>query len=138
MTKRAIELTNTRYRLGYHVSAPSGWINDPNGFCYFDGYYHVFYQHHPYSAEWGPMHWAHARSKDLVHWESLPLALTPEDQEDEGGCFSGSAIEKMVCCICSIQDITIMETMIQIIFGKIKTWRIVRMAFTLLNMKKIL
>ncbi|WP_422387823.1 hypothetical protein [Enterococcus faecium] len=45
MTKKAIELTNTRYRLGYHVSAPSGWINDPNGFCYFDGYYHVGNDH---------------------------------------------------------------------------------------------
>jgi len=95
MTKRdAIELTNTRYRLGYHVSAPSGWINDPNGFCYFDGYYHVFFQHHPHSAEWGPMHWGHARSKDLVHWEELPIALTPGDKEDEDGCFSGSAIVK--------------------------------------------
>ncbi|MGX4685352.1 glycoside hydrolase family 32 protein [Vagococcus sp. JNUCC 83] len=95
MTKKeAIELTNSRYRLGYHVSAPSGWINDPNGFCYFDGYYHVFFQHHPHSAEWGPMHWGHARSKDLVHWESLPIALTPGDKEDEDGCFSGSAIEK--------------------------------------------
>lgn len=94
MIKKAIELINTRYRLGYHVSAPSGWINDPNGFCYFNGYYHVFYQHHPYSAEWGPMHWGHARSKDLVHWESLPIALTPGDKEDEDGCFSGSAIEK--------------------------------------------
>lgn len=92
--KEAIELTNSRYRLGYHVSAPSGWINDPNGFCYFDGYYHVFFQHHPHSAEWGPMHWGHARSKDLVHWESLPIALTPGDKEDEDGCFSGSAIEK--------------------------------------------
>lgn len=95
MTKKEpIELTNSRYRLGYHVAAPSGWINDPNGFCYFDGYYHVFYQHYPYSAEWGPMHWGHARSKDLVHWESLPIALTPGDKEDEDGCFSGSAIEK--------------------------------------------
>ncbi|WP_462258874.1 glycoside hydrolase family 32 protein [Vagococcus teuberi] len=95
MTKKEpIELTNSRYRLGYHVAAPSGWINDPNGFCYFDGYYHVFYQHYPYSVEWGPMHWGHARSKDLVHWESLPIALTPGDKEDEDGCFSGSAIEK--------------------------------------------
>ena len=92
--KEAIKLTNKRYRLDYHVSAPSGWINDPNGFCYFDGYYHVFFQHHPQSAEWGPMHWGHARSKDLVHWEELPIALTPGDKEDEDGCFSGSAIVK--------------------------------------------
>ncbi len=49
--KKMIELTNDRYRLGYHVSAPVGWINDPNGFCYYKGYYHIFYQYHPYSAD---------------------------------------------------------------------------------------
>lgn len=87
-----IKLTNTRYRLGYHIMAPSGWINDPNGFCYFQGYYHIFYQHYPDDSKWGPMHWGHARSKDLVHWETLPIALSPGDVEDEGGCFSGSAV----------------------------------------------
>lgn len=87
-----VKLTNTRYRLGYHVMATSGWINDPNGFCYFQGYYHIFYQHYPKAAQWGPMHWGHARSKDLVHWETLPIALTPGDKEDEDGCFSGSAV----------------------------------------------
>lgn len=92
--KQMIKLNNDRYRLGYHVSAPAGWINDPNGFCYYKGYYHIFYQYHPYSADWGPMHWGHARSKDLVHWESLPLALAPDTQADEDGCFSGSAIVK--------------------------------------------
>ena len=91
MTEK-IKLNNTRYRLGYHVMAPSGWINDPNGFCYFQGYYHIFYQHYPKAAKWGPMHWGHARSKDLVHWETLPIALTPGDKEDEDGCFSGSAV----------------------------------------------
>lgn len=94
MTKSPIALTNSRYRLGYHVAAPTGWINDPNGFCHFKGYYHIFYQHHPYSAEWGPMHWGHARSKDLVHWESLPIGLEPGSPEDKDGCFSGSAIVK--------------------------------------------
>lgn len=89
---KPIEITNDRYRLGYHVAAKSGWINDPNGFCYFKGYYHIFYQHYPFAAEWGPMHWGHARSKDLVHWETLPIALTPGDKEDESGCFSGSAV----------------------------------------------
>lgn len=89
-----IKLNNKRYRLGYHVMAPSGWINDPNGFCYFQGYYHIFYQHYPKAAHWGPMHWGHARSKDLVHWETLPIALTPGDKEDEDGCFSGSAVVK--------------------------------------------
>lgn len=89
---KKIKLNNTRYRLGYHIMAPSGWINDPNGFCYFQGYYHIFYQHYPNDSKWGPMHWGHARSKDLVHWETLPIALTPGDKEDEDGCFSGSAV----------------------------------------------
>lgn len=94
MTRDYIKLTNSRYRLGYHIAAPAGWINDPNGFCFFKGYYHIFYQYHPYSASWGPMHWGHARSQDLIHWENLPTALTPGDPEDKDGCFSGSAIVK--------------------------------------------
>ncbi|MGO2547038.1 glycoside hydrolase family 32 protein [Mammaliicoccus vitulinus] len=94
MTNEQIQITNDRYRLGYHVMPKSGWINDPNGFCYFNEYYHIFYQHYPYSPEWGPMHWGHARSKDLVHWEDLPIALTPGSTEDKDGCFSGSAIVK--------------------------------------------
>lgn len=90
-----VQLTSEKFRLGYHVMAPSGWINDPNGFCYFKGYYHIFYQYYPYSENVGsPMHWGHARSKDLIHWETLPIALTPGDPEDKDGCFSGSAIVK--------------------------------------------
>lgn len=95
MEKKIINVLNQRYRLGYHISAPSGWINDPNGFCYFKGYYHIFYQYYPYDSSWGPMHWGHARSKDLIHWETLPIALKPDAKGvDEGGCFSGSAIVK--------------------------------------------
>jgi beta-fructofuranosidase len=74
--------------------ADTGWINDPNGFCYYNGEYHLFYQYHPYSSEWGPMHWGHSKSKDLVKWESLPVALAPDMYYDANGCFSGSAIEK--------------------------------------------
>ena len=91
---KTIKVTNQRYRQQFHISTPGGWLNDPNGLCYFKGYYHVFYQFHPYSAEWGPMHWGHVRSRDLVHWEQLPVALVPGDPEDTGGCFSGSAIVK--------------------------------------------
>lgn len=91
---RLVHVTNRRYRQHFHIQTPAGWLNDPNGLCYFKGYYHVFYQFHPYSAEWGPMHWGHVRSKDLVHWEQLPVALVPGDPEDSGGCFSGSAIVK--------------------------------------------
>ena len=78
----------------YNISAPANWINDPNGFCYFNGEYHVFYQYHPYSSQWGPMHWGHVASKDLVNWKTKPIALAPTDEYDRDGCFSGSAIEK--------------------------------------------
>lgn len=88
--KKPMAVTNQRYRLGCHLMPPGGWINDPNGFSFFKGWYHIFYQYYPYAAEWGPMHWGHARSRDLVHWETLPAALAPDENED--GCFSGSAV----------------------------------------------
>lgn len=89
---KEVRLTNMRYRLKYHVAAKSGWINDPNGLVWFRGYYHAFFQYYPYGTSWGPMHWGHARSKDMIHWENLPVALAPDENDD--GCFSGSAIEK--------------------------------------------
>ncbi|GGK30137.1 invertase [Caldalkalibacillus thermarum] len=82
------------WRPVYHVSPPANWMNDPNGFCFFKGEYHLFYQHHPFSPEWGPMYWGHVKSKDLVFWEHLPIALAPGEAYDKNGCFSGSAIEK--------------------------------------------
>jgi beta-fructofuranosidase len=85
---------NQEYRLGYHVMAEIGWINDPNGFVYYNGEYHLFYQYFPYASHWGPMHWGHVKSKDLVKWKHLPVALAPDMYYDAGGCFSGSAIEK--------------------------------------------
>lgn len=77
----------------YHVTGGSGWINDPNGFSFYKDEYHLFYQYHPYSNEWGPMHWGHVTSKDLITWERLPLAMVPEEAYDNFGCFSGSGIE---------------------------------------------
>ncbi len=80
-------------RPAFHLSARTGWLNDPNGFSYYQGQYHMFYQYHPYNSYWGPMHWGHAVSSDLLHWTYLPAALAPDDVHDRDGCFSGSAIE---------------------------------------------
>lgn len=85
---------NPEYRQGIHLAAPVGWMNDPNGFVYYEGYYHLFYQFYPYDSVWGPMHWGHAKSKDLIHWEELPVALAPTEDYELDGCFSGSAIVK--------------------------------------------
>ncbi len=75
----------------YHFCPPANWMNDPNGTIYHNGYYHLFYQHNPYGDEWGHMHWGHARSTDLVHWEHLPIALWPSKELGEEHCFSGCA-----------------------------------------------
>lgn len=85
------------YRNQYHLQPFSKWSNDPNGLCYYNGYYHVFYQVHPFSLQWGPMFWGHARSRDLIHFEFLPLCLFPEKGSTEFGpgdgyMWSGCAI----------------------------------------------
>lgn len=79
-------------RPAYHLSSRIGWMNDPNGFSYYNGQYHLFYQYHPYTLQWGPMHWGHAVSTDLLHWDYLPCALAPDTEADAFGCFSGSAL----------------------------------------------
>ena len=76
-----------------HLRAPGNWINDPNGFIYYKGEYHLFYQYFPYAPRWGTMHWGHAVSPDLVHWEHLGVALLPTKDYDRSGVFSGSAME---------------------------------------------
>lgn len=82
------------HRPHYHFTAPSGWINDPNGLIYWQGAYHLFYQHNPEEARWGNISWGHAVSYDLVHWIHLPIALHPvPNSYDERGCWSGSAID---------------------------------------------
>ena len=89
-----------------HFTAPQNWINDPNGLIYFRGKYHIFYQHFPYTCEWGTMHWGHAISDDLMNFEHLPIALYPSKSYDHNGCFSGSAIiyqDKLYLYYTSIQ-----------------------------------
>ena len=77
----------------FHLTPLVGWMNDPNGFCYYRGQFHLFYQYHPFSRQWGPMHWDHAVTSDLLHWMYMPCALAPDTAADAGGCFSGSAVE---------------------------------------------
>ncbi len=80
---------NEQHRPQFHFSPEKNWMNDPNGLIFYQGEYHLFYQYFPDSTVWGPMHWGHTVSKDLIHWEHLPIALYP----DENGCiFSGSIV----------------------------------------------
>lgn len=86
------KLIKKENRPSFHLSARTGWMNDPNGFSYYNGEYHMFYQYHPYDSHWGPMHWGHAVSRDLLQWKYLPAALAPDEFYDRDGCFSGSAL----------------------------------------------
>lgn len=79
------------YRPVFHFRPPARWMNDPNGTMFHNGYYHVFYQHHPFGDTHGPMYWGHTRSRDLIHWEHLPIALAPSYELGETDCYSGCA-----------------------------------------------
>lgn len=89
MTEANTTYYSELHRPQFHFSPDSMWMNDPNGMVYFDGEYHLFYQHYPENTVWGPMHWGHAVTKDLVHWQHLPIALYPDSM---GYIFSGSAV----------------------------------------------
>lgn len=82
------------YRHTYHLMPPVGWMNDPNGFNFAFEKYHFFYQFHPYSSAWGPMHWGHYTSSDFIKWELQPTAIAPDSDYDKDGCFSGTSIVK--------------------------------------------
>lgn len=77
------------FRPNFHFTPEKGWMNDPNGMFYKDGIYHLYFQHYPDDAVWGPMYWGHAISKDLIHWEEQPIALKPDEK---GYIFSGSGV----------------------------------------------
>ncbi|MCI8949587.1 MAG: glycoside hydrolase family 32 protein [Lachnospiraceae bacterium] len=90
---------NTPWREQYHFGPFINWVNDPNGLCWYEGYYHLFFQANPYGQMWNDMYWGHAVSRDLVHWTHMPFALEPQpmlwkDPDRKGGAFSGSAAVK--------------------------------------------
>lgn len=91
------EWYQTPGREQYHFCPYKNWINDPNGLCWYQGYYHMYYQANPHSQEWAQMYWGHAASRDCVHWVHLPYTLEPQEEllnseEGKGGAFSGSAV----------------------------------------------
>ncbi|WP_339926196.1 glycoside hydrolase family 32 protein [uncultured Cyclobacterium sp.] len=77
------------YRSNFHFTPKKGWMNDPNGMFYYNGYYHLYFQHYPDGNVWGPMHWGHAISTDMVTWKEMPIAIYPDEK---GYIFSGSAV----------------------------------------------
>lgn len=89
-TKPAANVTEAElYRPNFHFTPQKGWMNDPNGMFYADGYYHLYFQHYPEKNVWGPMHWGHAISKDMIKWEEQPIAIYPDKEKY---IFSGSAV----------------------------------------------
>jgi len=85
----ANQLYAEEYRGQFHFSPKRGWNNDPNGLAYYNGEYHLFFQHNPYGVDWGNMHWGHAVSTDLVHWKEIGEALYPDK---DGTMFSGGGV----------------------------------------------
>ncbi|MEO1162288.1 MAG: glycoside hydrolase family 32 protein [Chloroflexota bacterium] len=98
MTLDNVQITRQQFiadyhRPKYHYLPPTNWMNDPNGVIQWGDQYHLFYQYNPYGANHANMHWGHAASNDLIHWEDLPVAIAPTpNTSDEGGIFSGSIV----------------------------------------------
>ena len=91
--KTAQEKIPAGERPAFHLSTRAGWLNDPNGFSFYKGEYHLFYQYYPYAPHWDSMHWGHAVTRDLLHWAYLPAVLAPDAPYDDEGCFSGNALQ---------------------------------------------
>ncbi len=89
MAQSAVQINEEQYRPQVHFTPKAHWINDPNGMVFYKGTYHLFYQHHPFSSVWGPMHWGHATSRDMIYWKREPIAIYPDSL---GTIFSGSAV----------------------------------------------
>jgi beta-fructofuranosidase len=87
------KVKNCKWRQSYHIQPTTGLLNDPNGFSYFNGEYHLFYQWFPLGPVHGLKYWYHTKSKDLVHWENVGVAIKPDHDYDSHGAYSGSAIE---------------------------------------------
>lgn len=89
LSNSSIAQNQEQYRPQFHFSPPTQWMNDPNGMFYYEEEFHLFYQYYPDGNTWGPMHWGHAVSSDMLHWQHLPVALYPDSL---GYIFSGSAV----------------------------------------------
>ena len=88
-TSEVTAQSDTDFRPNFHFTPESGWMNDPNGMFYHNGYFHLYFQHYPDDNVWGPMHWGHAISTDMITWKEQPIALYPDEK---GYIFSGSAV----------------------------------------------
>ena len=97
LQKSIPKVQNDPQRPRYHFLPPANWMNDPNGTIFYRGEYHLFYQFNPTKPKWGNLHWGHAKSTDLVHWEHLPMALAPDGFPGEMHCWSG-------CCVIADDD----------------------------------
>lgn len=88
-----------KWRQSLHLEPPHGWLNDPNGLCYFGGYYHVYFQYSPDSPDGrGRKCWGHYQSRDFIHWQFTGTVLLPDISEDKNGVFSGCAVIKNNIC----------------------------------------
>lgn len=95
-------IKDTKHRQCVHFDTPIGWLNDPKGLIYFKGYYHLFYQFNPYAPKCGSMHWGHARSKDLIEWEHMDVALAPSEFYDDDNAEGSSPVHQSLKMICSM------------------------------------